>query len=71
MTWLGILTSHICNEQGIWSNLNSVTEERVWFVGERKTKGKKLNMSNKTLFLINSVNPEPFQAACHKLLRHG
>lgn len=54
----------------MWSNLNSVTEERVWYVEERKTEGKKLNMSNKILFLMNPVNSEPFQAASHKLLRH-
>lgn len=54
----------------MWSSLNAVTEERVWDVEERKTKGEKLNKSNKILFLINPVNPEPFQAACHKLLTY-
>lgn len=36
MTQLGIIISRICNKQGMWSNLNLVTEERVWYVEERK-----------------------------------
>lgn len=40
MAWLGIIISHICNKQGTWNNMNSVTEERVWDAEERKTKGR-------------------------------
>lgn len=33
-----MIVSRICNKQGMWSNLNSVTEERVWDVEERETR---------------------------------